>query len=1246
MIFLCFWEFAGDTIYHLRYALIHSQKQADIRYVYLALHHIIKYRGNFLFEGQSLSADNTDILGDIRDMLEQVGDLLDRDETGSAFVMKEDTPKSLYDILQDKQSTKSMKTDAIIKLLQPAKEYKAAIKSMASIIVGNTGSLQSLFGYDGETPSEKVSFAKEDLDVDAYMEALNENASVFELLLHIYRWQLFCGLREPGETISYTMIRRYEKHHSDLKLLKAWFRRYANDQFDDFFRSVSHKNYVTYSGHYKRKQLKKGIKVESCTQEEFYKALSGIINDVCKKNETAKKEAEPILKELAEDNCFLPILRINFNGAIPNQLHAEELSRILDQQGQYYPILKAEKEKILSLCTFRLPYYVGPLNDQSPHATWIVRDKGIKARPWNLFEAVDKLATAEGFITNLTNKCTYLTDQDVLPLHSLLYEKFILLDELNRVTLRGKLIGYPLKQRIIDSLFMRQKTVSRKNLVKWLQTNTGYVDIKEEEIEHLRGENGFAGSLRTHIDFTTQGFVIDDSTIPMIETLIRWSTIFEDRKILREKIEASYPQLTNKQISYICRRRYTGWGRLSKTLLDGIEGISENEPATIIEVMQKSNDNFMKIINDKKYGFSEQIASWHHETKSGAITLEEVQALQGSPALKRGVWQAARIVNELVEHQGKAPKAIYIENTRSEDTSKKGKRTIDRINILESLYQYADITEIDSDCKKQLAACKAQKIRLNDRQYLYFLQLGKCLYSRKKLDFNNLEQYQIDHILPRSYVKDDSIDNRALVISSENQRKMDDLLLQPELQERMVAWWRFLHQQTAGGVSLMSDKKFHNLMRTHVSENEMLGFVNRQLVETSQIIKHVISLFKSHYPDTRVEGINARLSSDIRSLFGLFKIRELNDVHHAYDAFLACTVGTFTDKYFSWLSDESVAASRIRSIWERNRQRQSDENQEKTYKDINGIILNHFCRDQFDSDTGELIRDSGKHIAYLKAVWNYRDHFIVRRKTAKTGQFYDETRYPAGSTNAKVPFRQDLPIEKYGGFNSIKPAYMAAIAFTKGKKMSGILVNVPVMLTAAYEKDSNVLIQYLINNDDTFKNVKNIHIVNPRILLNQKVEYAGSELLLKSCSEAWNGKQLYISSDEMAILYRLTHNSPEQWNLSKETLDAFYMTLLKKLEQQYPIYNSTIGMRLRKVQEKVNELTCSDMGVLILETLKIMQVSGNFAMYKAKLPALGLNDNQGRLTNKVFNIGELTLIDQSVTGFFEKRTKLWDFGQS
>lgn len=51
------------TIWHLRYDLVNNKEKKDIRLVYLAIHHILKYRGNFLHEGDiELSAKPNDEL--------------------------------------------------------------------------------------------------------------------------------------------------------------------------------------------------------------------------------------------------------------------------------------------------------------------------------------------------------------------------------------------------------------------------------------------------------------------------------------------------------------------------------------------------------------------------------------------------------------------------------------------------------------------------------------------------------------------------------------------------------------------------------------------------------------------------------------------------------------------------------------------------------------------------------------------------------------------------------------------------------------------------------------------------------------------------------------------------------------------------------------------------------------------------------------------------------------------------------
>ncbi len=57
------------TIYHLRYELATSKERADPRLIYLALHHIIKYRGNFLYEGQNFDFNNKNIKEELLELL-------------------------------------------------------------------------------------------------------------------------------------------------------------------------------------------------------------------------------------------------------------------------------------------------------------------------------------------------------------------------------------------------------------------------------------------------------------------------------------------------------------------------------------------------------------------------------------------------------------------------------------------------------------------------------------------------------------------------------------------------------------------------------------------------------------------------------------------------------------------------------------------------------------------------------------------------------------------------------------------------------------------------------------------------------------------------------------------------------------------------------------------------------------------------------------------------------------------------
>ena len=109
----------------------------------------------------------------------------------------------------------------------------------------------------------------------------------------------------------------------------------------------------------------------------------------------------------------------------------------------------------------------------------MVRKSDGKITPWNFDNKVDKDASAEKFIREMTNKCTYLVGEDVLPKHALLYEEFNVLNELNNIKIGANKMNVELKKDIIENLFKKKKKVTGKNLREYLKCE-GLINDDEE----------------------------------------------------------------------------------------------------------------------------------------------------------------------------------------------------------------------------------------------------------------------------------------------------------------------------------------------------------------------------------------------------------------------------------------------------------------------------------------------------------------------------------------------------------------------------------------------------------------------------------------------------------------------------------------------------------------------------------------------------------------------------------------------
>ena len=249
------------------------------------------------------------------------------------------------------------------------------------------------------------------------------------------------------------MVAKYEKHHAELKELKELFRDYKTQkEYSEFFHKelkaeqkdgkmspaflksfgkIKKGEYVPNYANY-IKGMKRCGDTQSKARENLYKCIKALLGDVAKDDERYIR----ICAEMENDSYLEKINDVS-NSVIPYQLNEMEMEKILDVQGRFYPELNDNKELILKMLTSKIPYFVGPLNSGSRFA-WMSKKAGmenISVYPWNVEEVVDVDKTAEKFITRMTNYCTYLPCEKVLPKHSIIYQWYEVLTELSQISI-------------------------------------------------------------------------------------------------------------------------------------------------------------------------------------------------------------------------------------------------------------------------------------------------------------------------------------------------------------------------------------------------------------------------------------------------------------------------------------------------------------------------------------------------------------------------------------------------------------------------------------------------------------------------------------------------------------------------------------------------------------------------------------------------------------------------------------------
>ena len=1208
------------TIYHLRDRLIKDPSKEEIRLVYLAIHHIIKYRGNFLYGNSSFNVNNLNLKEKLKDFLYSVQNNIVK------LVIPED-----YENLIELDNLSNL-------LLNPSKnDVKVGIKDaflnitnkqfsseLGKSLVGNKFSVNKLFMLEDEDTKIEINFNGTDYD-DKYNELenlLGDKLETLELLKELYDTiflkRLFKG--NNNSSISELMVQRYNQHRKDLKLLKGLFDN-NRELYNKLFRTK--KDLCLYDKYINNK----------ITNEEFIKDLKKLLEKLFDYNidKKYKEQYELDIQKRMDNGDFLPRITDTENGKYPYQLNKDELIKIIENQSKYYPFLlnktSDDTYRLVKLLEFKIPYYVGPLvSDKKSNFAWMERKvDNVRITPYNFDEVIDKEKTAEKFIKRMISHCTYLLDEYALPNCSIYYSRYKVLNELKQIKVNDKTLTNNQQQKIIKELFEKTSgTITNKKFIDYLRNQNDFEMYDEITVRGYSADNKFANNLQSYYDFFGPNGIFENTnyTEEDADQIIEWITIFDDKDILENKVRNTYKDLSDKKIKAILAKKYSGWGNLSKKLLSTkyYKDKETENYKSVLDLMQETDENFMQIINNDKYNFQQMIKEHNNVKETDKLTYDIVEPLATSPATKKGIYQALKIVDEIVNYMGYDPKNIMIEMARGEEEKK---RKDDRKKYLQELYKNQS-KEIEN-YNKLMRELNEHEIN-NQKLFLYFIQEGKCLYSGKPLNIEDLDSYEIDHIIPRTLIKDDSIDNKALVIRECNQKKAASYVLPREYRnEQNKKWWTRLKK-----LGLMSPKKFHNLVRDKYSDEDIAGFINRQLVETRQITKHVANILNNYYKNTKVVYLKANLSHNYRERYDLFKFRDINDFHHAHDAYLAAVLGEYKEKYMK----RNINFEMVKEL--NNRLRELGQYKDLKYGyvinslDVNASdIVNDITNNLVDEKTGEVLFDAHE---FNKLVENtlYRNDILVSRKTEiRSGKFFKETIYPKEKGN--IAIKENMPVDLYGGYSNMETSYLCLVKYNNKNKLIGI----PMTIAVKSEKDKIVKVNFikehlnLKENEDITILKDNIPYEIELVYKNQNVYVKGYSVSHKNC-ELSNARELKIRKENMikwnkALEYILNNNKSYEIEAYKYSDDI--IKYLLSLENEYPLF----AKEIIKIREKLNlsVLTLQDKQKIIIELFKLFHCNS----VNANLSTYNLGDRIGRLSGN--NITSGVIINKSSTGIKE-----------
>ena len=413
---------------------------------------------------------------------------------------------------------------------------------------------------------------------------------------------------------------------------------------------------------------------------------------------------------------------------------------------------------------------------------------------------------------------------------------------------------------------------------------------------------------------------------------------------------------------------------------------------------------------------------------------------------------------------------------------------------------------------------------------------------------------------------------------------------------------------------MISDKKFDRLKRnTELTDEELASFVQRQLTETQQSTKALAQLLQEWYPESKIVYSKAGNVSEFRQKYEMLKCREVNDLHHAKDAYLNIVVGNvyktkFTDRFFLNIRKENYSLNAV-----------------------------------FDRDTpGAWKKDES--IVTVKKYMAKNNPIITRMPREEKGQLFNLNIMPAGQ--GQLPIKAGKAIEKYGGYNKLTGSYYCVVEHTEKKKRVRSIETVLLYARGLYESDPVKYCREILGLVDPV-------IVVPKIRINALLKLDGFPLYPSGrtgdriiCKHAYqlaiDGEKEHYIRDLAKYIERCAKAELPVTPYDKIDVEenvALYCWFMEKFENSaYGKLMPALLANLKASAETFKNMSVLSQAKTLMEILKAFKCDAQSSNLK-ELCGKGVVGKILKNTS-LQGLQSAYLIHQSPTGLYEYRTDL------